>query len=417
MLIIGVVDAKRMRIKDVENLLAHPTQVATRIISVDQDAIIKRLDEQLSSPVEAAWDDRVDDLFNLATVNPELARSYFKKMSEKMVITDVKPIEVVVEKPAEKPTQKEEQKEEQKIIVPEKNQEPQKVIEEKEPSKVPVIEKPIEPTLPVGEKPMEKSTRPAPPRKFGPKPEVVEGAQGETAQVPSDNEAMKPFTRPAPPKKGGAPSGGPKKTLIPSSSAKATTPGSVEGKKEVAPKKVEQIFSGPKLQQLSDDKLVELFNELLDKLRTDPRSWNAMDVVKMEEKTKYGSKTYNLYGAPIAKWTNDINTLKKVLVSKNIMSEAQVTQTIAECIAQVRSEKKSQQVVSKEQQEKPQEELTGEDLAKLIKAQLTDPKPTEIGWVVSIKGNIKALDKINHEEALKYHDQFIKITKEKPFLK
>jgi len=56
-------------------------------------------------------------------------------------------------------------------------------------------------------------------------------------------------------------------------------------------------------------------------------------------------------------------------------------------------------------------------LVTLIKVQLREPKADQIGWVVSIKGNIKALDKMNHEEALKYHDQFIRLTKEKPFLK
>ena len=39
-------------------------------------------------------------------------------------------------------------------------------------------------------------------------------------------------------------------------------------------------------------------------------------IEKVEEKTKYGSKIYNVYGAPVPEWTNDINTLKTVLVSK-----------------------------------------------------------------------------------------------------
>ena len=69
------------------------------------------------------------------------------------------------------------------------------------------------------------------------------------------------------------------------------------------------------------------------------------------------------------------------------------------------------------QEEKPKEELTEQDLVRLIRGLLADPKKDQIGWVVSVKGNIKALDKINHEAALEYHNQFITLTGERPFLK
>lgn len=394
---LNVIQAKRMqqRLEEVKEILEYPAQIKpiSSMPPAEQDAIKKRLDEQLRAPVENAWDTRVDDLFKLATVNPELARSYFRKMSEKMVVQDVKPIEIVQEKQVEKPAE-------------------QKPAEQKT-----VEEKPVESILPAGEQPMKTSTQKAPPRKFGPKPTpTTESKEVPTTQLPSGEEGMKISTKPAPPRKGGAPSGGPKKTLTPSSSVKTTT-GPAAGKKEVAPKVIEQIFSVPKLQVLDNDKLMELFNDLLNKLATDPRNWNAIIVEKVKEDTKYGSKTYNVYGAPIAKWTNDMNTLKKVLVSKGIMSEAQTTKEITERIAQVRSEKTAKPVTTTQPEEKPQEALTQDDLVKLIKELLANPKPTDIGWVVSIKGNIKALDKINHDEALKYHDQFIKITKEKPFLK
>src|SRR5579871_6292852 len=78
-----LIDAKQMRrLGEVKELLEKPTTPAEVVPKVDQEAIIKRLDEQLLVPVESAWDARVDDLFTLATVNPTLARLYFKKMSE-----------------------------------------------------------------------------------------------------------------------------------------------------------------------------------------------------------------------------------------------------------------------------------------------------------------------------------------------
>ncbi|HLJ31808.1 MAG TPA: hypothetical protein VKU36_05180 [Candidatus Babeliales bacterium] len=394
-----IIDAKQMRrLVDVRELLEKPTIPAVVIPQVDQEALIKRLDEQLLTPVESAWDMRVDDLFTLATVNPPLARLYFKKMSEKMAATDVTPIEVVVQKPAEKPTI-------ESTKEPEIKGEPEKIVEKK------AEEKPTETVLPVGEEPMKKSTRPAPPKKFGPKPGAPETPESATEpSLPVGEEPMKVSTKPAP--KRGAPSGGPKKALTPTS--KTSTKPEIE---KIAPKATEQIFSVSKLQPLDDDTLIKLFRDLLDKLGTVPSNWNGMVVEKVEEKTKYGSKVYNVYGAPVAKWTNDINTLKKVLISKKVMSEEQVTQEIKDRIVQVRSGKNVAPVTTTQPEEKPKEEFTQEDLVRLIKAQLAEPRQDQIGWVVSIKGNIKALDKINHDAALEYHNKFITLTKEKPFLK
>ena len=127
------------RLTEVKTLLENPQPVVALPV-VDQAAIVKKLDEQLLSPVESAWDERVDDLFSLATVNPELARSYFKKMSEKMAVTDVKPIEVVEQKPEEKPS-----------------------FDKLRTSG----EKGVEPTLPTSEEPMKKAVgAQAPPKKF-----------------------------------------------------------------------------------------------------------------------------------------------------------------------------------------------------------------------------------------------------------
>ena len=410
------IDAKQMRrLGEVKELLEKPTIPATVIQQVDQKALIKRLDEQLRAPVESAWDARVDDLFTLATVNPELARSYFKKMSEKMATTDVTPVEVVVQKPTEKPEKPVEKPAIEPIKAPEVKTESEKVIEKKAEETAPQ-EKQTETGLPVGEEPMKKATRPAPPKKFGPKPGVTEIPESATeTALPTDQEPMKVSTKPAP--KRGAPSGGPKKVLPTSKTSSSSANATADKQKTTTQKATEQIFSVSKLQALDDDTLIKLFRELLDKLGTVPSNWNGMVVEKVEEKTKYGSKVYNVYGAPVAKWTNDINTLKKVLISKKVLSEDQVSQEIKDRITQVRSGKNVAPVTTTQPEEKPKEELTQEDLVRLIEAQLAEPKKDQIGWVVSIKGNIKALDKINHDAALEYHNEFIALTKEKPFLK
>ncbi|HSC24784.1 MAG TPA: hypothetical protein VLB80_01025 [Candidatus Babeliales bacterium] len=207
-----------------------------------------------------------------------------------------------------------------------------------------------------------------------------------------------------------APKGGPGKNGSKKSAATTKTPEAAVKEPKIA----EQIFSIAKLSELDNEKLLELFNGLLDKL---PSNWNGQAVERIEEKTKYGSKVYNVYGIPIPKWSNDIGTLKKVLIMKNIMTENDVTKKIIDRINFVRSEKNKKTEANVPSEEKPKEELTEGDIINLIKILLAEPKTTEIGWVVSTKGNIKALDKMNHEKALEYHDQFINLTKERPFLK
>lgn len=240
------------------------------------------------------------------------------------------------------------------------------------------------------------------------KPGVVPVETGpEVSPLQPGEEPMKKGGRSAPPKKG-APSGGPAKQLgVPK--AAPTQP----AEKVVAPKK--QVFSGPQLKKLDDAKLRDLFKDLLENLSL-LTNWDDRVIEKVEEKTKYGSKIYNVYGAPVPKWSNDINTLKTVLVSKAIMPEQEVAKKIADRISEVRAEKTAKPPVVSAQEEKPKEELSEQDLIKMIKYLLAEPKKGEIGWVVSTKGNIKALDKLNHAEALKYHDKFVEITGERRFL-
>jgi hypothetical protein len=74
------------------------------------------------------------------------------------------------------------------------------------------------------------------------------------AEVPS-SEGMKKGSLPAPKK--GAPRGGPAKNIgVKTEVAQPGVP------TKVAPK-VEQVFSASKLQELDNDKLVEIFNDLL----------------------------------------------------------------------------------------------------------------------------------------------------------
>jgi hypothetical protein len=375
-LMAGSVDAKVVRqtrpaVTVPTRPVVIPTQMppvitpAPKIISaptIDQGAIIKRLDDQLNSPVESAWNDRINDIFDLAMIDRDLARDYFVKMRSKMESPDVKTIQV-----------------EEKVVS----------------------------TLPAGEEPMKRATgKPAPSRK----PAVLkEGTIGMSqAEVPS-SEGMKKGSLPAPKK--GAPRGGPAKNIgVKTEVAQPGVP------TKVAPK-VEQVFSASKLQELDNDKLVEIFNDLLEKLGTVLSNWNGKAVERVEEKTKHGYKVYNVYGAPDTQWKSRSDTLKKVLIAKNVMPQADIEQKIADRIIQVRAEKTVKPIVIAQPEEKPKEELTEEDLVRLIKVQFAEPKVDQIGWVVSVKRNIRALDQLNHASAMEYHDKFIQLTKEKPFLK
>lgn len=348
-----------------EEIITPEVKITTS--AINREEIIQKIDNQLSLPLSDVWYDTMDNLlFDLSAVDRAMARNYVQQVRQK-IVDSIKPKEVIVEKIVEKP-----------VIV-------EKIIEK--PVFIPQKEMPsMQPTG--DDQPMIVSKKIAP-KKLGGEPIVPEG------------EGMKIGIKKAPPQLGGGPVKKPGEVVKPVS-------------KPVVPKPVEQIFSVPKLKILDNEKLLALFAELLEKL---PSNWNNQVVEKVEEKTKYGSKIYNVYGAPIPKWVNDMNTLKKVLVMNMIMPEEEITKKVADRIVQVRSEKSVKPVVSIVQEEKPQEELTEEDIIRLIKGLLAEPKTDQLGWVVSIKGNIKALDKLNHEAALEYHNRFIKLTGEKPFLK
>jgi len=331
------------------------------MMKIDQDAIKKRLDEQLRSPVENAWNDRINDVFDLAMVNRELARDYFIKMREKMVEAGVKPVELI-----------------------------------ERPSFAKASEgKPIEEKI---EEPMKRATGPRKPAV--PKMEPTEASKTETTEgVAAGEEPMKKGAMPAPKK--GVPSGGPKKNLTPTKGV--AKPGTT---KEEAPKVTEQIFSVSKLKELDNDKLIELFNDLLEKLGTVLSNWNGMAVERVEEKTKHSSRIYNVYGVPVPDWTRKIDTLKKVLISKNIMSEIEVTKKINDRIAQVRAEKTAKPVVSGQPEEKRIEEITEADVVRDIKELLAKPADSrDTRWETAMQANIRRLKPLNRVEAEKYRDE------------
>jgi hypothetical protein len=313
-------------------------------------------------------------VFDLAMVNRELARDYFIKMREKMVEAGVKPVELIERaKPIEQ----------------------KKLVEEKA----------IESSLPAGEEPMKRATGPRKPA--APKMETEASKTETTEGVAGGEEPMKKGAMPAPKK--GAPSGGPKKNLTPTKGV--AKPGTT---KEEAPKIAEQIFSVSKLKELDNDKLIELFNDLLEKLGTVLSNWNGMAVEKVEEKTKYGSKIYNVYGVPVPDWTRKIDTLKKVLIAKNIMSETEVTKKINDCIAQVRAEKTAKPVVSGQLEEKRIEEITEADVVRDIKELLAKPADSrDTRWETAMQANIRRLKPLNPAEAEKYRDQLNKLIKNK----
>ena len=48
-------------------------------------------------------------------------------------------------------------------------------------------------------------------------------------------------------------------------------------------------------------------------------------------------------------------------------------------------------------------------LITLIERLLAGPRPSEGGWLVSVKQNIKALNQLNPAAAVKYRDEFIEL--------
>lgn len=362
------VDAKQTRkMEDVEELLRRSAaQQPIPAVKIDQAALIKRLDEQLRLPVESAWDDRINDLFDLAMVDRELARQYFVKMRDAMAVTDVKPVEVVVEKKAA------EKKEEATKIKPVKGvEEKPKSKPEAKKAEITSVEKKLT-ELPAGEKSTE----------IGPKHETTEGIATGKESV---TEGSMPVSRkPAPSRLPAKKIGG------------AVKPGSVtkksEKKLEVAKPGIvltgEESFGSKQLEKMENEELINLFNEYLEKL---PRYWNSTIT---EAATK-------LWGTPNDRWKNNVATVKKVIISKGLMPEAEMTQKIADRIVQVRKEKSVKPTEAVQPEEKPKEAITEDELVKEIEDQLAKKTLTTPEFA-AIKSKIRTLGGFNKEKAAEY---------------
>ncbi len=180
-----------------------------------------------------------------------------------------------------------------------------------------------------------------------------------------------------------------------------------------APAKPKQIYSKAKLDPLPNEKLLALYEELFTDL---PTNWNGQAVEKVEEKTKYGTRVNILYGMPVPTWLNYMGTLKRNIIARGLKTEPEIEKEINDRIAVVRAEKNVKPAALRQAEEKPSEELTEADIVKLIKQLFDAPKTTEMSWMVSIKGNIKALFKLNQRLARDYEKQFMQISGERRFL-
>ena len=121
-------------------------------------------------------------------------------------------------------------------------------------------------------------------------------------------------------------------------------------------------------------------------------------------------------GVPELSWSNTLNTIKKVIIEKNLMTESEVTKKIEDRIKEVRAEKIKKPTVVAE--EKVAVGLTQHDLEQQLNALFGNPQTTQMSWLVSVKSAIKKLDALNHESALKYQEDYIQLMpKERRFIK
>lgn len=425
-----------------EILVPSPREEHVETVETEKESIIKELDDLINLPVEMRSDDWSAQInrhvFALAIIDSDLAKKYFKKIhlkkdSEKLAVTE-EPVAVfeesvmpqektempvaelsVVHNAPEKTESMITEELEQLIALSDlqKNESWEQKVnallfdlafydKEKAADYLRKIYKrqglveyspktlggPTPPPMP-GMPPVIKAGGPPPPPPMpGTLPVVKTGGP-----TPPPMPGMpKPGEPPAPPLPGGVKPGVPLPAIV---KKPALTP-SV-------------------LRKLDGQEVLKLFNEHLDGLKN---SWNILVEERVEVKTKYGSRVEIVRGAPDLGWKNIVNTLKKSLVEKKVMTNDECDKKINERIDQIREEKKSMKADVSSVVEKVSEEETQVDVERQIKNLLSDPKTTEISWMVGIKSGIKKLDKLNHDAALKYQEDFIKVMpKEKRFIK
>jgi hypothetical protein len=311
-----------------------------------------------------------DLIFDLAAVDRNLSQEYLKKIR-------IKTTPVVLPQSA-------------KSTAP--TAETAKTVAKEEP-------KPTEGKAPIAE-PMKRGTPPATPPLLRPSSaKATEDTQGFGGQAAG---GMKQGTPPPPPggmkKPGNA--GGPPPPPGPMIKKGKNAPAQKGQAAPVVPKGPDPLtitgsYSAGQLAKRSNEEIIELFNKLLDALGTNPDFWDA---AKKEPKLD---------------WNNKISTAKKALMDQKRNLALNGEQMIKDRIQQVRIEK-AQQGLEKQNAaqmaEKKVEKLeyTQEELVAKIDALKKRMDPSDFKWLIEFQGNIKKLDKINHEKAAEYEAEFIK---------
>lgn len=426
-----------------EIIVSSPQKEDVESVEKGKESIVQELDDLINVPVEMRSDDWSAQInrhvFALAIIDSDLAKKYFKKIhlkkdSEKLAVIE-EPVAV-----SEEPVMPQEKTE---IPVaglsvvhntPEKTEsiikeELEQLIALSDSQKNESWEQKVNALLfdlafydketaadylrKIYKRPVlvEHSPKvfggPTPPPMPGMPPVIKAGGPPPPPPMPGMQPVVKAGGPPPPPPMPGLPKpGGPPAPPLPGGAKPGASLPAIVKKPALTPSV---------LRKMDGQEVLKLFNEHLDGLKN---SWNILVEERVEVKTKYGSRVEIIRGAPDLAWKNLVNTLKKSLVEKKVMTNDECDQKINERIGQVREEKKSMKADVSSVVEKVSEEETQVDIERQIKSLLSDPKTTEISWMVGIKSGIKKLDKLNHDAALKYQEDFIKIMpKEKRFIK
>jgi hypothetical protein len=250
---------------------------------------------------------------------------------------------------------------------------------------------------------------PSEPMKKGTPPAAPGGGMKQGTPPPPPAGAIKQGTPPPPPggamKKGGTPPPPPGPMVKGNKNAvadkKTVTPVAPKGPE---PLSVKESYGAAQLKKRTNEEIIALFNNLLEALGSNADFWDA---IKKE--------------ATLA-WKNKIDTVKKALADPERNIQMNAAQLVEERIKQVRADKVKQglekQAAAENVVKKTEEEVYSEsDLIKQIEALKKKSNISDFKWLIEFQGTVKKLDKINHDKAVEYENDFIKkYPGQKPFL-
>jgi hypothetical protein len=256
--------------------------------------------------------------------------------------------------------------------------------------------------------PMKKGTPPPPPGAVQ-KPVEKSSETGSPASTPGTTQPMKKGTPPAPPasaqKKGIVPppppmkaGGTPPPPPGPMIKGKKAPAGTEQAAAPPAPKaplplSIKESYSVRQLEKRSNDEVVELFNKLLEALAASADFWDA---VKKEAKLE---------------WKNKIDTVAKALADPKRSLHMNTNKQIEDRIKQVKEEKTregaAKQAAEKVEEKIEQQQLSQEELIKKVEAAKRNADVADFKWLIRFQGAIKDLAKVNHAKALEYETEFI----------